>query len=414
MLQVVCHHRQQWNLLPEDQMPTEEKTRFEEFDELKTGRERWHREGLNVSQLRTIFDQDTAEQRFIALPEVRCYLRYDAIQEVIEIIPGKILSKLSGMAKAQYEALPRDIRRGLFEGIVEALGDVNRVDSQTGKVMALGKLRRLRKTEAQSIAEYCVELERITAKAYPELDERALDTTKAQQLYEQVVHWPVSYYFLEAMEEGGNNAYAKLKEVAMRVERRRLTMDNFRKQRQRNAEPRLGEVREAMTHKQKPHLLQGIKDGAAVSKESAPHSPAKKETNVPLTKTVRGCCRCQGTTHLAKNCPQRRAFGSKAAEVEARNESGGGRRPNGEAPLSYGQTFITKVKILGREFSALLDTGSEISILPEAILRQLRKEGCRITEIAVDSARKIRDASGDHMKFMWFPEASLISGVSDG
>ncbi|VDO92581.1 unnamed protein product [Heligmosomoides polygyrus] len=278
-----------------------------------------HREGLNVSQLRTIFDQDTAGQR----------------------------SKLSGKAKAQYEALPRDIRRGSFEGITKALGEVNRVDSQTGKVMALGKLRRLRKTEAQSIAEYCVELERLSAKAYPELDERDLDTTRAQQLYEQVVHWPESYYFLEAMEEGSNNAYARLKEVAMRVERRRLTMDNVREQRQRKAEPSLARL-EKQWH-----------------------------TGKSLT--------CLKVSRMRQH---------KAAEVEARNESGGGRRPDGEAPPSYGPKSTTKVKILGREFSALLDTGSEISILPEAFLRQLRKEG-------------------NHMKFMAIVEVPMTEGDNE-
>ncbi|KAL6726738.1 hypothetical protein Aduo_008677 [Ancylostoma duodenale] len=120
----------------------------------------------------------------------------------------------------KYIALP--------EGLIASLANSNKVEARTNRIIALGILRKLRKTGAQSVAEYCVELGRWSVSAYPELDKQALATARAQQLYEQLVNWPESYHLLEAMERDGPNAYMNLKEAAMRVERRRLTMDSVR------------------------------------------------------------------------------------------------------------------------------------------------------------------------------------------
>ncbi|EYB81267.1 hypothetical protein Y032_0388g503 [Ancylostoma ceylanicum] len=60
------------------------------------------------------------------------------------------------------------------------------------------------------------------------MDEVALSTTKAQQLYEQLVHWPESYHQLEEMEKQDGSTYDNMKEAAMRVERRRLTLETVR------------------------------------------------------------------------------------------------------------------------------------------------------------------------------------------
>ncbi|KAK6053264.1 hypothetical protein COOONC_09231 [Cooperia oncophora] len=198
--------------------------------------------------------------KYIALPDVRVYsgtdrdYSWDSFMEAFLLkyprhswsckeLKMLLKSKLSGKAKAQYEALPREVRHGSFEGIMAALSRANKEDDQTKKVLALGKLRRLKKLETQTIAEYCVELERLSAKAYPELDEVTLSTVRAHQLYEQVVHWPESYYFMEAMEKDGGTAYASLKQAAMRVERRRLTLENVKEQHGRRPAVRQDEVR---------------------------------------------------------------------------------------------------------------------------------------------------------------------------
>ncbi|KIH58473.1 hypothetical protein ANCDUO_11319 [Ancylostoma duodenale] len=183
--------------------------------------------------------------KYIALPEVRVYsgrdrnytwenfieafsLKYPAHSWSGEELKALLKSKLTDKAMAQYEALPAAVRHGPFEGLIASLANSNKVEARTNRIIALGILRKLRKTGAQSVAEYCVELERWSVSAYPELDKQALATARAQQLYEQLVNWPESYHLLEAMERDGPNAYMNLKEAAMRVERRRLTMDSVR------------------------------------------------------------------------------------------------------------------------------------------------------------------------------------------
>ncbi|VDL64641.1 unnamed protein product [Nippostrongylus brasiliensis] len=113
------------------------------------------------------------------------------------------------------------------------------------------------------------------------------------------------------------------------------------------------------------------------------------------------CYICRSPAHLARDCAKRKELGSKAAELNPQKDCGLGQKCHrDEEPLLYGQKSSTEVRIGGRWYAALLDTGPEISILPETILRHLRKEGCEMVERAVDATRKISDASGNCMKFV--------------
>ncbi|KAK6036933.1 hypothetical protein COOONC_25563 [Cooperia oncophora] len=230
-------------------------------------------------------------------------------------------SKLSGKAKAQYEALPREIRHGSFEGIMAALSRANKEDDQTKK-----------KLETQTIAEYCVELERLSAKAYPELDEVTLSTVRAHQLYEQVVHWPESYYFMEAMEKDGGTAYASLKQAAMRVERRRLTLGKC----------------EGATFVRKPAVK-------------------RKRLGTHVMKLGRwNSDNCKGRGTSPKTLKRKRcgmwSWGPHGGHVN--DESLRARESEGTAAKPYGEKCITKVDVCAKALVALLDTGSEYQFCP--------------------------------------------------
>ncbi|VDL65072.1 unnamed protein product [Nippostrongylus brasiliensis] len=288
---------------------------------------------------------------------------------------------------------------------------------ETGKVIALGKLKKLRKSKTQSVAEYCVELERLSAKAYPELDAKAIDITRAQQLYEQVVHWHESYYFMEAMEEGGDQAYARLKEVVMRVERRRLMLESAKETNQRLEDGKLfhngrgtSESRDAPNLPHSKRVYGGMKKGSApLSSKTEEALQVKRATE----SNGRRCYICKSTMHLAKDCAKRPELGSKSMEVSSEKGVQNAKRTyevDKQKPSSYGRKSTTTVKIFGRKYTALLDTGSEISILPEIILRQLQSEGCRVIEQPVDPNRKVSDASGNRMKFLAVVEIPVAEG----
>lgn len=97
------------------------------------------------------------------------------------------------------------------------------VESRNKKIVALSELKGLRKTETQPIANFCVELERLTRRAYPELNEQALSVVRSDLLYEQLMHWDDSCKLQKVLEGQGEGMYERLKDVAMRVERRRLS-----------------------------------------------------------------------------------------------------------------------------------------------------------------------------------------------
>ncbi|XGW13739.1 hypothetical protein V3C99_000224 [Haemonchus contortus] len=314
--------------------------------------------------------------------------------------------------------LTRDSSRQCLRKTLEsnaALSKSNRVEEKTERIRALGKLRRLKKAEAQTVAEYCVELERLSARAYPELDERALATTRAQQLYEQIVQWPESYYFLEAMEKEGPSAYESLKEAAMRVERRRLTLESARAQSYHGAGERLEGTSRHERSRVPAKMEKSIKRDEDDNRRRS--ELPNKEKEEPRHKEKGGqmqCFNCRGKGHLARECKVRRELGSKATEVLL-EETKPPRAPEKRCPSSvvppFGKKSVTSVTIFGNAWSALLDTGSEISILPQKVLQRIEEEGHRLQECPIDLRKRILDASGNRMKFLKVVEVPLKEGT---
>lgn len=60
-----------------------------------------------------------------------------------------------------YETLPRSVREGTFEGIVQAMKERLKVDSNGECVKAMTQLSTLTMREGQTIAEFCLVLERL-------------------------------------------------------------------------------------------------------------------------------------------------------------------------------------------------------------------------------------------------------------
>ncbi|KHJ96049.1 hypothetical protein OESDEN_03992 [Oesophagostomum dentatum] len=75
--------------------------------------------------------------------------------------------------------------------------------------------------------------------------------------------------------------------------------------------------------------------------------------------------------------------------------------------------MITKVKIFGRYWPALLDGSSEISILPARVLLRAKGDGYdidnKVKELMIDQSTKVYDASGCVMSFLTIVEAGEVT-----
>ncbi|KAL6728884.1 hypothetical protein Aduo_010617 [Ancylostoma duodenale] len=345
-----------------------------------------------------------------AVAEREASLKYPSDQWSDEELRAIFKAKLGGKARAQFEALPRVKKEGSFKALVEAMRAKCKGEQRTKRIVALGKLNELGKTDEQSVADFCIELERLAQKAYPELDEMSLATTRANLLYEQLVAWPESYHLLETLETGGDRMYDALKETAPRVERRRITLENANW---------LGSKGVEKGHTRRRNSREAHDDNVAC--ETVPEKQNANGVSVQETKDVSSpgdarpirCFKCNGKGHFARECKKEkvrnREVGSLSAKLADKvcgstRFQGGRSRERPQEKRRFSKKWTTSVEIFGRKWCALLDTGSEVSILPARILKQAIRDGINIDEVVeelpFDTAARVVDASGNAMKFL--------------
>lgn len=118
---------------------------------------------------------------------------------------------------------------------------------------------------------------------YLELDVNSMPTTRANFLYDQLVVRLESYRLLQVKKEGGEQMYDRLKEIAQRMERRKMTPENVIRRTEANQWD--GSTRRKT----------GSKDLAA------PHVPSGSRTHRSDNQTPRRF-NCSGRGHLFKEC----------------------------------------------------------------------------------------------------------------
>ncbi|VDL77857.1 unnamed protein product [Nippostrongylus brasiliensis] len=325
-------------------------------------------------------------------------------------------ARLTGKAKAQYEALPEVTKEAGYSVLMKAMEEACKSESRNKKIVALSELKQLQKREAQSVVDFCVELERLTRKAYPELEEQALSVVRADQLYDQLAYWDESCQLQEILEGRGANMYERLKEAAMRIERRRLAQHNKAPDRNRSRVPNKtkfvnvsGTESELLTGGGQPNAMQVARNGDRARDLK--------------------CFNCAEPGHKARNCKkEKQKSKAKPMSLAARvTKVRCGTIRSAHAisctqqcsvvPLTGTRTTI-QIEVLGKPKEALLDTGSEVSILPVQLLKQAVKDGVdidkQVREVPIpDHAVSITDASGRVMNFLTIVELS-IKDKSDG
>ncbi|EYC41768.1 hypothetical protein Y032_0557g3390 [Ancylostoma ceylanicum] len=237
----------------------------------------------------------------------------------------------------------------------------------------------------------------------PEPHSFAFGAHTRAQIFEKVVV-SVAMFYIQAL-ESNEGAYEKLKEIAKRIERRNLTFQSVRGGAAKSRRP--------VRLKKEAHSLNESKQHEL---EAKPTKPRKRETR---------CFNCQETGHLARECSKKaksttnpRTVGSLSARLSAASAHIVGMTMTQElqgvqplaSPLFEGKTMV-QLGIFGRVWPGLLDTGSEISILPAKVLLQAKADGLdidnEVAEYPIDNAKRVYDASGSRMSFITIVDVNI-------
>ncbi|KAK6043146.1 hypothetical protein COOONC_19350 [Cooperia oncophora] len=130
----------------------------------------------------------------MALPEVEVYsdpqgkgfdefimrftMKYQSLGLRNDLLTQLLLSKLQGYPKAVAKSLPKLVREGNFESLVEALRAKLAVDNSAMQMKAYLDLKHLKKRGG--VTEFCLELERLSREAYPDASEEELSPHKGR------------------------------------------------------------------------------------------------------------------------------------------------------------------------------------------------------------------------------------------
>ncbi|VDL87580.1 unnamed protein product, partial [Nippostrongylus brasiliensis] len=197
------------------------------------------------------------------------------------------------------------------------------------------------------------------------------------------------------MEAPGVDSYARLKEAALRIERRKLTLESTKGAYQR----------------EKGRGMRQNPSSPCKPLERGDRSGPPRELREGNDKERRSrCYKCQGIGHIARNCKSGSSnhVGSKVTGLVGEISLGAEDSTvvRAEQTPAFGKKFMTKVEIFRKTWDALLDTGSEISIMPVAVYNEVKREEgwC---EVPLDKTKRICDASGNRMRFLTVIEVPI-------
>ncbi|EYC35032.1 hypothetical protein Y032_1180g3735 [Ancylostoma ceylanicum] len=344
-------------------------------------------------------------------------------------------SFLRKRALVTFETLPIHVKEGRFEEVVEAMTASLQEDGNAARIKAMTQLRNLSMRADQTVGEFCVVLEKLANRAYQNIPAEVVSLQKAEILFRQLAKWNGSYSLSEAIETSeGHEAYENVKKAALRLERNRMAANEMAGNRKSESHqqvtmmptserrlPRPNNVSRVYGTPPSPPRRRGMdtRDMHVVRGNDVRRMPTAGQVENTERRPVQ-CYNCDKYGHVARECrnnskgdPRRstaapnisndvRQGGSFSAWVDSLACSISVSEAFKETNGLFGQKSITDVQMMDKEVKALLDTGSEMSIIPLSVFQRARSEGINLDNYVervprVDAV--IRNASGEVMNF---------------
>ncbi|KAK6017922.1 zinc knuckle, partial [Ostertagia ostertagi] len=325
-------------------------------------------------------------------------LKYQGLRLDDDMLVHLLLSKLDGFLSVRGRGATQDKFKE------------NESSTQMNAYMKLKTLRM-----EGDVTSYCVELEKLTQRAYPEASEQELSRTRASELVAQLSNWPEYLQLYTTMEVAPKQqAYEMVKTMAQRCERSRALATATKKTLDASKLRRSIPEERKTEEKNRPQFRQ---------KESlpAPTTTQNKEYKVPMSqRRVPKCNKCNEYGHFPRDCKKTNGQGPKSKMGPKTTKDAPpdeprvftatfGKRLDLEHKASskceglVGERTTATVKLLGLTRAALLDTGSQISIIPLEMLRAGQASGFNLDEdveqFPLENQAPILDASGNKMQF---------------
>nr|CDJ85154.1 Zinc finger domain containing protein [Haemonchus contortus] len=340
-------------------------------------------------------------------------MKYGGLGLQDEMLIHLMCTKLQGYPKAVVETLPRSLKEGSYVNFVEALRAILKENEVAQRTETYIKLKQLRK--CSSVTDYCLELEDLTRKVYPDASEKELSMIRAGELITQLTEWKEYVQLFNTLEQSKQEeAYEKLKNLAQSIERSQ-------------------QVAKAVRFSLRASQENNLSSRQSVNRDTIPPDNYKNEHQLHTI----ACSFCKKQGHFKRDCWKARGARNKECSAlpsstpgisapfdrqsSSRNQKEQGAKVQtftttldkwecGEIQVKvtaqnelFGKQTVAKVDLLGMSRDALLDTGSRISILPLKLLREAQIAGFDIDkdveEVPIPNQRTIYDASGNPMEF---------------